>query len=215
MLNAGTVGRESTRVCSPPSRRVAPLRPRLRGAEGLGGGSAHPRANSCPTVADDGLRPPASRHLRPRHRYDLFEAGRVTFSNEATRDAKVVDAEQRHQSRVPPAARATGAGASRAPMRRRGHTAHLPPRQRPPETRARGRHRGGDRSIPPSRPPSPTRRPGTKNRARCARLPLPRERGKGQPRGADSRDSRTSVSPGARQGPPEHQARRQSTDAGM
>ena len=34
---------DSVRVCSPSSRRVAPLRPRYRGAHGLDGGSAHAR----------------------------------------------------------------------------------------------------------------------------------------------------------------------------
>ena len=34
---------DSVRVCSPASRRVAPLRPRFRGACGLDAGSAHAR----------------------------------------------------------------------------------------------------------------------------------------------------------------------------
>ena len=81
----------------------------------------------------------------------------------------------RHQSRVPPAARATRAVACRAPMRR-GRTALLPHRQRPPETRAIGAQ-GGDRSILPGRPHPPSGREG-KNRARYARLPCRAERGK-------------------------------------
>jgi len=39
----------SIRVCSPPSRRLATLGPRLRGADGLDDGSAHARTGSCRT----------------------------------------------------------------------------------------------------------------------------------------------------------------------
>ena len=87
MLNAGTVGRDSTRVCSRPSRRVAPLRPRLRGAEDLDGGSAHPRVNSCSAVADDSLR---QHHFR-LSTVRFCEAGRVSFSIRQHRGQPIFD----------------------------------------------------------------------------------------------------------------------------
>ena len=45
LWSVGAVEADSVRVCSPPSRRVAALRPPLRGADGLDGGSAHPRTD--------------------------------------------------------------------------------------------------------------------------------------------------------------------------
>ena len=67
------------------------------------------------------------------------------FPEVVQRGRRVAASMLRHQFRVPPATRATGAGASRASIHAATwpHTALLPPRQRPPETRARGRHRGG------------------------------------------------------------------------
>ena len=144
----------------------------------------------------------------PDRSEDLLHVGRVDLRGRPAADAgKVCRSLLRHQSRVPPGRelpeRPCGDVATHGPLAA-ATTTSGDPGQRAAQ--------GGDRSIPPGRPHPPGGR--ERKIARAVRaFPCRADRGKGQPRGADSRDSRASVSPGARQGPPEHQARRQSTDA--